>query len=191
MRNSLKTLIPQLSFMLILFSGAFSFVHAQGVDTAQASLLLKGDLQNHLLSKLGGKLGQVKVSERFTAGNSTIQIAARQVSSRLGTVDQITIKITEAGKTQLFSLTQGSDGKLSELRSGQLVAISGSNPLTCITQLFGSASSCGTCKTKILNCVSQNSGFLARARCIARSFDGSCISCGISLFTVYNCLKGN
>ncbi|AEE50290.1 hypothetical protein [Haliscomenobacter hydrossis] len=191
MRNSFKTLIPKLSIVLLLLSGTFSFVHAQGVDTAQASILLKGDLQNLLVNKLSGKLGSITVSDKFTLTNASLQIASRRITAKIGTVDQITIKITEAGKTHLISVLQGADGKLSELRSGQLVAISGSNPLTCITQLFGSASSCGTCKTKIVNCITQNSGFLARARSIARSFDGSCISCGISLITVYNCLKGN
>ena len=137
MKNSLQNSFFKLCFTLALCA-SFSFSYAQ-VDTAQASLLLKGDLQNHLISKLGGRLGEIKVSERFTAGNSTIQIASRQIPSRLGTVDQITIKITEAGKTQFFSLTQGSDGKLSELRSGQLVAISGGNPLNCVSQLFGAA----------------------------------------------------
>lgn len=189
MKNSLKTFIVKLSFVLTLLTH-FTFSHAQGVDTSLASLLLKGDLQNHLLSKLGGRLGTITVSEKYAVSNATIQIASRQIPSKTGNFDQITIKITEAGKTQLFSFAQSGDGKLSELRGGQLVAISGSNPLTCITQLFGTASSCSACKTKIVNCISSNNGFLARARCIARSFDGTCISCGISIIAIYNCLKG-
>lgn len=189
MKNSLQTFLMKLCFVLTL-CGTFTFTNAQGVDTSLASGLLRGDLQNHLISKLGGRLGEIKVSERFTAGNSTIQIASRQIPSRLGTLDQITIKITEAGKTQFFSLTQSADGKLSELRSGQLVAISGGNPLTCVSQLFGAASSCGACKTKILNCISQNNTFLARVRCLGRNFDGTCISCGVSLVSIVNCLKG-
>ena len=189
MKNSLQPFFLKLSLLLALCC-TFTLSKAQGVDTAQASLLLKGDLQNHLISKLGGKLGEIKVSERFTAGNSTIQIASRQIPSRLGTVDQITIKITEAGKTQFFSLTQSSEGKLSELRSGQLVAISGGNPLNCVTQLFGAASSCSACKTKILNCITQNNTFLVRVRCLGRNFDGTCISCGVSLVSIVNCLKG-
>ncbi|WP_421798116.1 hypothetical protein [Haliscomenobacter sp.] len=188
MKNSLQNPFLKLCFTLALCA-SFSFSYAQ-VDTSLASGLLKGDLQNHLISKLGGRLGEIKVSERFTAGNSTIQIASRQIPSRLGTLDQITIKITEAGKTQFFSLTQGSDGKLSELRSGQLVAISGGNPLNCVTQLFGAASSCSACKTKILNCISQNNTFLARVRCLGRNFDGTCISCGVSLVSIVSCLKG-
>lgn len=190
MKNSLHHTLMKVSFLLLFFCATTTLLRAQGVDTSLASLLLKGDLQNHLLSKLGGRLGTITVSEKFNLSNATVQIASRQVSSKSGNFEQITIKITEAGKTQLISLTQTTDGKLSELRSGQLVAISGSNPLSCVSQLFGAASACSACKNKIVNCISSNNTFLARARCIARSFDGTCISCGVSIISIYNCLRG-
>lgn len=191
MKNSLQTILMKLSFVLVL-CGTFTFSKAQGVDTAQASLLLKGDLQNHLLSKLGGRLGTITVSERFNLRNATLQIASRQVPSKTGTFDQITIKITEAGKTQLISLVQSSDGRLSELQGGQLISVrSASSSLSCVTQLLGSASSCSACKTKIVNCINQNNTFLKRVRCLGSSFDGSCIACGVSLISVINCLRSN
>jgi hypothetical protein len=188
MKNSLKTILFPLSLMLLLI---FSAQTAQAqVDTSLASSLLKGSLQNFLISNLAGRLGTVTVSERFNFSNGALEIGSRKVITRQGTFDQITIKITEAGKTQFISVVQATDGRLSQLNGGQLVAISGGNPLTCVSQLFGAASACAACKTKITNCIAQNNTFLARARCIGRSFDGTCISCGVSLFAIYTCLKG-
>lgn len=191
MKNSLQTFLMKLCFVLTL-CGTFTFTNAQGVDTSLASGLLRGDLQNHLISKLGGRLGTITVSEKFNFSNASLQIASRQIPSKTGTFDQITIKITEAGKTHLISLVQGSDGKLSELQSGQLISVrSASSSLSCVTQLLGSASSCSACKTKIVNCINQNNTFLKRVRCIGSSFDGSCIACGVSLISVINCLRSN
>lgn len=192
MKKSLQNPFLKLSLMLLFLAGTFSWAAAQ-VDTSLASGLLKGDLQNHLISKLGGRLGTITVSEKFNFSNAaTLQIASRQIPSKTGTFDQITIKITEAGKTHLISLVQGSDGKLSELQGGQLISIrSASSSLSCVTQLLGSASSCSACKTKIVNCINQNNTFLKRVRCIGSSFDGSCIACGVSLISVINCLRSN
>ena len=191
MKNSLQNPFLKLSLLLLILSGTFSWASAQ-VDTSLASGLLKGDLQNYLISKLGGRLGTITVSEKFNFSNATLQIASRQIPSKTGTFDQITIKITEAGKTQLISLVQGSDGKLSELQGGQLISVrSASSSLSCVTQLLGSASSCSACKTKIVNCINQNNTFLKRVRCIGSSFDGSCIACGVSLISVINCLRSN
>jgi hypothetical protein len=190
MKTSFQTVFVKLSFVLVVFCSTLNFVSAQ-VDTSLTRQILTGALENHLKSNLGGRLGTINVSERFTAGNSTVLIAARNVSTRLGTFDQITIKITEAGKTQLFSLVQAADGKLSELQGNQLVALRSNNPLGCVTQLFGAASSCNECKTKILNCISQNNTFLKRVRCVTSTFDGSCISCGIGIATIIGCLRSN
>jgi hypothetical protein len=189
MKNSLKTILVQLNFVLLLIFGAQA-AQAQGVDTSLASSLLKGSLQNFLISNLAGRLGTVTVSERFNFSNGSLEIGSRKLITKQGTFDQITIKITEAGKTQFINVAQAADGKLSQLSGGQLVAISGGNPLSCVSQLFGAASSCAACKTKITNCIAQNNTFLARARCVGRSFDGTCISCGVSLFAIYTCLRG-
>lgn len=181
--------ISKLSFLLLI-AFHFNAAHAQ-VDTSLASSLLKGNLQTFLINQLSGKLGTITVSERFNLSNGTIELGSRKVSSIRGTFDQITIKITEKTGTQVFSLVQDASGKLSELQGGQLVSLRSASPANCITQLFGAASACTNCKNKILNCINTNNTFLKRVRCVFSNFDGSCISCGISLAAVVSCLKNN
>lgn len=183
--------ISKLSFLLLI-AFHFNAAHAQvKVDTSLTISLLQGNLQTFLINQLSGKLGTVTVSERFNLSNGTIEIGSRKVSSTRGTFDQITIKITEKSGTQVFSLVQDAAGKLSELQGGQLVSLRSASPANCISQLFGAATACTNCKNKILNCINTNNTFLKRVRCVFSSFDGSCISCGISLASVVSCLKNN
>jgi hypothetical protein len=199
MNNFFKKGLVNLSLVVALISAAAGLLNAQTpIPAARSQQLLVGELRNHLVGQLGGRLEGVKVAEKFVFQNpdkssyAEIELVSEAIFMKVdGLVDQISVRVLQGGKTQVYNLVQYSNGKTSELSGGKLVAISGGSSLTCLNQLLGSSTSCGACKTKITNCISQNRTFLDKVRCVMKNFDGSCIACGINLISVVNCLRSN
>lgn len=168
-------------------------------QTTAKQLLTTGDaatLRAKFIGKNEADAGAILQSEKYSdpKTGTSVELIAQTLKGKVGTVEQIYIKITEAKKVSIINLAQNSDGSVSELRGTNLVTYSLSsstnNAVTCINQLIGAGSSCASCKAKLINCIQSNNTFRKRLGCFLDNIDGSCALCGLSLTLAILCLRG-
>lgn len=186
-----------LSVAFFMAVSTFCFGQSTPIAATRAVELLSGGesgiLRTHLLSTLKGKAEKINTSERFTAGAAGKQVVfdvvSQSITLRSGNVEQITIKITEAGITKSIDLVQYANDQLGTMQGGNLVTYSlKSREQDCLNQIFGPGSDCQACLAKVTTCRNSSTRITKILSCLLRSIDGSCLRCGIDYYTIYACI---
>ena len=199
----IKHFIGRCAALLTVALLAATFTTVQGQTTTPIAkfmanqLLTSGDaavLRTHLLDKLQGKIDPAAgTSEKTTlsvGGNSvTCEVVSQFITLKNERVEQISINTIQDGTSNTINLVQYANGDLGRLEGGNLVAYSlASRGRECLDELFSSNPNCTICKNKVNNCINRNTRVSRIALCLASNFDGSCISCGLTLTQILTCI---
>lgn len=184
-----------LGLLAILFSPGIAqaqrkFIKTPIANTQAVQLLTSGDaqkLRNELVSKQSAKVGQITVAEKYTFASVdtslSVELVSQSFALKTGSGEQISVKITENGKTSFINVFEKQDGSLSQMVNGNIVPISNnsgnevSKILACIGTKMQSLNSCTTCRNKVNACVQDNKRYVGRLRCLMSTIDGTCLRC--------------
>lgn len=189
-----------LSFAILFASCVSSFgqaVTTKAIPKAKRDQLLTtgeaGSYRSILLNKLGGRVeatGGVSENYSLIANGKSIScdLVSELVSLKSGNIEQITIKITEAGSVREFNLVQYANGDLGTLEGDKLVTYSlSNNSSACLDAQNGQGPSCTACRNKLNTCFGNNR-VVRIIGCLLKNFDGSCISCGYQVDVIVACV---